>query len=281
MTYAPDTLQELAAYWTAHGGESLGIVGNARHRVGYHLGRDRIFDGPTGPGIGARDYSVELERDRAGLTNGAAAIDFGELDGSLDGLRQFSRWLVARCLVDPETRADIREVIYTPDGATVQRYSSVDNAIHTGPGNGDDSHLRHTHVSYYRDSEARDKIAAIRPYFEEVSMIVPMQLAHVRVANTAGAHLFSGPDVDTELPTVLPLGSVWRKYGGVTGWQFIEVNYGQPVSVPTLMWVKSIDVVFDPLPLTVIDGPPPAADCDAEQAKLDSWDAWYALAPHS
>lgn len=166
MTFSPATLDALGAYWTAQGGRNLGVVGNASHTQGYHLGRDRIYDG-SGPGLGDGDYSVRLARDKAGLTDAASAIDLGKLDGSLPGLRMFSVDLVARCLADPGTRRDIREIIYSPDGATVQRYSSVDNAIHTGPGNGDDSHLTHTHISYHRDSEDRDKIAAFRPYFEE------------------------------------------------------------------------------------------------------------------
>jgi hypothetical protein len=36
-------------------------VGNAKHKSGYHLGRDRIF-GPIGQG--QLDYSVKTARDR-------------------------------------------------------------------------------------------------------------------------------------------------------------------------------------------------------------------------
>jgi hypothetical protein len=62
---------------------------------------------------------------------------------------------------------DIREVIFSADGLKVSRWESLDNKIHTGPGQGDDSHLFHTHVSFYRDSEARDKTAVFRRFFEE------------------------------------------------------------------------------------------------------------------
>lgn len=163
MTYAPATLRELGGYWTAQGGVNLGIVGDARHLVGYHLGRDRIF-GPNGRGW--EDYSVKLARDKAGLSDGAAAIDLGRLNGSLPELYRFSSWLVARCTTQGPATAWIREVIYSPDGVRVQRWSAVDNIIHTGPGNGDASHIGHTHISAFRDTENVDKRGAFAPYFE-------------------------------------------------------------------------------------------------------------------
>jgi hypothetical protein len=168
MTYTPAPLKALGAYWTAHGGVNLGVVGNAAHTSGYHLGRDRIYDG-TGPGLGDNDYSVKLARDKAGLTNAASAIDLGKLNGSLPQLREFSIWLVAELMAKPMYRRDFREVIYSPDGVKVQRYSALDNLIHTGPGNGDASHTGHTHLSYLRDSEGRDKIAAFAGYFAVVA----------------------------------------------------------------------------------------------------------------
>jgi hypothetical protein len=185
MTYAPAPLAELAAYWTAQGGVSLGIVGNAAHTAGYHLGRDRIYDG-SGPGLGDSDYSVKLARDRAGLTNAASAIDLGKLDGSLGELRAFSRWLVKHCTESAAARHDVREIIYSPDGVKVQRWSGVDNAIHSGAGNGDDSHLTHTHISFYRDSEHRSKVELFAPYFAEdapmptLTSYIPGQVATIK-----------------------------------------------------------------------------------------------------
>lgn len=162
MTTNPQTLQDLGSYWVAQGGTNLGVVGNAAHTSGYHCGRDRIYGGS---GQGDADYSVRLARDKAGLTNAASAIDLGKLAGSLVNLRAFSRDLVKRCMAQPITRHDVREIIYSPDGVKVQRWSGVDNAIHTGPGNGDSSHLTHTHISFYRDSETRDKRPLFAPYF--------------------------------------------------------------------------------------------------------------------
>ena len=50
------------------------------------------------------------------------------------------------------------------------RYSGVDGEIHAGEGNGDESHITHTHISYFRDSEARDKVPLFAPYFEVESV---------------------------------------------------------------------------------------------------------------
>ena len=164
MTYAPPTLRELGAYYVSQGGVNLGIVGDTNHTVGYHLGRDRIY-GPMGQGDD--DYSVKHPRDKAGLSGGAAAIDLGRLKGSYEQLYTFSVWLVAQCQAKEPGTKEIREIIYSPDGTKVQRYSGVDGAIHTGPGNGDLSHRTHTHISYFRDSEARAKIPVFAPYWED------------------------------------------------------------------------------------------------------------------
>lgn len=168
MTYAPASLRATAAYWTAHGGVSLGIVGDTGHvarGVSYHLGRDQLT---------ATAYSIKTARDKAGLTNGASAMDFGRLNGSLGGLRQFSVWLVDQARRNQPGTFDLREIIYSPDGATVLRWDRERGyASKPQGGEADDSHLTHTHVSWYRDAEARDHTTAIRPYFEETSMAIP------------------------------------------------------------------------------------------------------------
>ena len=165
MSHAPESLEQLGRYWSRQGGRMLGIVGNTAHTVGYHLGRDRIYDA-GGPGLGDQDYSVQRPRDKEGLTNAASAIDLGRIDGELRKLQRFSRWLVEQCLLKKPGTQDIREVIYSPDGQLVLRFSQPDDAIYTGPGNGDSGHRTHTHISYFRDSEDRDKVAVFRPYFD-------------------------------------------------------------------------------------------------------------------
>lgn len=172
MTFAPATLTALGTYWTAQGGINLGIVGNQKHCRGYHLGRDRIFsncackpDGTCEPGGGYGDYSVsQSQRDKNGLTNAASAIDLGKLNGSLPELRKFSDWLAKRCLAGHPTTNDIREVIYSPDGKRV--FGFKDGVSTLILGYGDNSHLTHTHISWYRDSEARDKRPAFAGYFD-------------------------------------------------------------------------------------------------------------------
>ena len=159
-TFDPDPLKDLAKYWKKQGGRNLGIHGDTSHAargVSYHLGKDELI---------TTAYSIQNARDRAGLTNAASAIDLGKLLGSFPNLRVFSRWLVARSRVEPAVRKDIREIIYSPDGTVVQRYSGIDNKIHTGPGNGDLTHRKHTHISYFRDSEHNDKLAPFQPFFD-------------------------------------------------------------------------------------------------------------------
>ncbi len=165
MTYAPATLQRLAAYWKAQGGTNLGIVGDAAHqaRPTYHNGQDAIARYHR---TALDDYSIRLARDREPfLTNAASAIDLGKLGGTYQGLRTFSAWLVARCRGDAKFRFDVREIIYSPDGKIVRRYSGPDNIVRDG--GGDSSHLFHTHISFYRDSEAREKVPLFAPFFAD------------------------------------------------------------------------------------------------------------------
>ena len=153
MTYAPEQLQKLQRYLHEKTGVDwvgLGIVGDKNHNGGYHCGDDRVTDS---------DYSVdESPRDRRGLTNAASAIDIGYFSG----LRKLSLWLVAQCEARAPGTEDIREIIYSPDGKTVKRWDALD--IRDG---GDGSHRSHTHVSYFRDSEKRDKTALFRRYWND------------------------------------------------------------------------------------------------------------------
>ena len=165
MTFAPPTLRDLAAYWVARGGVNLGIVGDTAHAttgVSYHLGRDQLD--PTA-------YSRRTPRDAAGLSLAASAIDLGRLDGSYDRLRAFSRWLVSRARDNAPGTSDMREIIYTPDGRTVLRWDrerGANSAPRTGEAS--DSHLFHTHISWYRDAEGRDHRTAFVPYWSEDDM---------------------------------------------------------------------------------------------------------------
>jgi peptidoglycan hydrolase-like protein with peptidoglycan-binding domain len=159
MTFAPQSIQKVQRYVHDKTGlpfNALGIVGDKNHRGGYHCGRDRVTDD---------DYSVdESPRDREGLSYAASALDIG----NWPGLRRFSIWLVAQCEANtPDTR-DIREVIYSPDGLTVERWDREGERD-----SGDGSHRSHTHISWYRDSENDDKMPVFRRYFDKEEPTTP------------------------------------------------------------------------------------------------------------
>ena len=162
MSYAPKTLLALQTYWKAQGGVPLGIVGNAAHASGgtsYHLGKDHLVRGA---------YSARTARDKAGLTNAASAIDLGRLGGSLGNLWEFSRWFAQKCMDTPGYR-DVREVIFwSPVRNRVVGWSDLapDKWINDY---GDLSHKTHTHISFYRDSENREKVSLFSAYFATVT----------------------------------------------------------------------------------------------------------------
>jgi len=162
MTYAPPTLIALRDFLRVKTGLSavaLGIVGDAAHagRASYHNGKDRMLTRL------ATDYTAQTARDKAGLTNAASAIDIG----NFARLREMSGWLVNQCRSGSNETADIREVIYSPDGLVVLRWDrerGVGSAPR--PGEADNSHRTHTHVSWYRDAEARDHAEVFRHFFD-------------------------------------------------------------------------------------------------------------------
>ena len=111
-----------------------------------------------------------------------------------------------------------------------------------------------------------DALGGHGPAAGEDSMVIPQRLNHV-VVSRDNAHMFREPDVTSELPTVIPKGNVLRKFGGVTGWAFVQINgYGDPPG-PVYAWMKSYDLTPHDQPLTVIDGTcPPPTDCTAAVA---------------
>lgn len=157
MTYAPQALLDLRHYLQPLTGlpdSSLGIVGDAAHIGGYHHGWDQR--------AGSGDYSwSESTRDSSHRTNAAAAMDVG----MFARLRELSNWLVQQCSSGAADTLDIREVIYSPDGRTVKRWDRL--GIRS---TGDSSHLTHTHISFFRDAEGRDKTAVFERFFEGGNM---------------------------------------------------------------------------------------------------------------
>lgn len=189
MTYAPASLRTLASYWKEQGGVNLGIVGDAGHAAkgySYHLGRDQLA---------VSAYSRQTARDKAGLSEAASAIDIGRLDGTLVRLRTFSLWLVGEGRRNAHGTVDIREIIYSPDGKVVLRWDRERGyASAPRPGEADNSHLTHTHISYYRDSEARDKVEVFRGFFEQESTVKVYRVPNTSSAIwPAGTPIYPGP----------------------------------------------------------------------------------------
>lgn len=215
-TYAPRALLDLRAYLKIHTGitdnRALGIVSDDNDQS-YHHG---LVDRQT------RDYSFdESPRDWSHTTDAASAIDIG----NFARLRELSIWLAQRCEAnrrDPKVNkdcADVREIIYSPDGRTVVRWDRL--RIRSS---GDSSHLTHTHVSWHRDAETRDKTAPFRVFFEGGGMTQPLgelyrnsrwgdypdgkdRAPDQHIIDTALAVLFG----ETVLPFVKPDGTLVRE----------------------------------------------------------------------
>lgn len=192
MSIAPASLTALGNYWRSKGGQNLGIVGSRSHTSGYHLGKDRIYDG-AGPGRGAADYSVKLPRDKAGLTNYVSAIDLGHANKAK--LRAFSVWLVKQCQLKTPGYSNIKEIIYSPNGIAVRRWDAVTRKVYVagdGTGQGDNSHRWHTHISYYRDTRTQNLVALFARYFGVTTTTkppVPKAKVASNVAVAAGSNL--------------------------------------------------------------------------------------------
>lgn len=263
MTFAPPTLVALGAWWTAQGGVNLGIVGDAGHAargVSYHLGRDDLVPDA---------YSIRTARDRAGLSNAASAIDLGKLDGSYVKLRTFSRWLVEQARSNADGTDDMREIIYSPDGVTVLRwdrergYASLPQS-----GEADNTHLAHTHISFYRDAEFRDHRTAFYSWGDSMSI-------YTRREATGTAIMKAG----TRVRGYRPAANGWtvalshdftaqgtarfgaqlsRITGSTVPASLLEMTSGMFAG----MYVSTAEVeeTFDPVP--------PAADCTAQEARI-------------
>jgi hypothetical protein len=166
MTNAPQSILNARAVVRRETGLSAvetGIVGDDNHTnsgSSYHLGKSALR---------ADSYTItESSRDRNGLSEYASALDIGWFSISRGGkthtLRTFSAWLVNQCKAGTADTADIREIIYSPDGKVVKRWDRLGKRS-----TGDDSHLTHTHVSWFRDSTGRDNKAALfERYFAEI-----------------------------------------------------------------------------------------------------------------
>jgi hypothetical protein len=78
-------------------------------------------------------------------------------------LRELSVWIVGQCQAGAPDCADLREVIYSPDGKTVKRWDRL--GIRSS---GSLSHLTHTHFSWFADAEQRRKVGPFQRFFGKV-----------------------------------------------------------------------------------------------------------------
>jgi hypothetical protein len=186
----------------------LGIVGDAAHNSGYHLGPDRIHDK-------AHDYSLRLDRDVAGGTRFptfACAYDMGM---GWSQSRQWLAWLVNQCRQDAFPQ--IREVIGSLDGTRKQYWSGL-RGYRTETYDGD-NHVDHTHISVYRDTAETDHSAILRGYFEGVAAQVSQSAPAFPgrpLRFTPGQSMMTGPDVRT-----------WQARMRQRGWRIeVDGDYG-------------------------------------------------------
>lgn len=148
MTYNPDDLYAIHIYirhMTGLPADAVGVVGDTSHRSsgGYHVGNDTLSN------IGKKDsdYSKrESGRDRPG-TNAASAIDLGS---AFPRWMEFNNAFLSSLKSGDGRLADVREFIYTLDGKNVRRWDRL--GIRS---TGDSSHLSHSHISMFRNSEGR------------------------------------------------------------------------------------------------------------------------------
>lgn len=158
MTTAPKSLLDARAYLRKPTGlpdVALGIVGSQGHkRVGtsYHLGADDLDPNA---------YSNRTERDRAGLSNAASALDIGWFEDIIE----LTVWLMVQAKTG--NAPDIREIIGPTLNGRAVRWDDLSGWRPQFRSEGD-SHEWHLHISYYRDAEKRDKVKLFRRFFDQV-----------------------------------------------------------------------------------------------------------------
>lgn len=156
--YAPAAITWLGAQATAQlGAKVSGIIGDARHKTGYHRSRNWIMT----YGRKGADYSIQLPEDRLGDGNAVSALDLSFPSSKMKVITAHLR----RAALDQRDwrKRYLREFIGTLDGSRVYRrdvYKRRDDW-----GNRDRSHLWHIHLSFLRkyanDFEAMKWVLAI------------------------------------------------------------------------------------------------------------------------
>jgi hypothetical protein len=237
---------------------NAGIVGDEAHqnRPSYHNGKDvMVAHGRT---TCAKDYTICNWRDIAGWSNYASALDLTRGSLSIAQFRAFGKWVAAE--IDAGRMRDLAEFIYSPDGVTIRSWDGRKRVWHIGgdgTGWGDNSHLWHHHLGWFRD-EHDDLIAAFAAYFGgvEVGLVINLDVTHdvnpydaLGTAKVKGTGKYITKVADG---TKVPVGDgfdldVVQKgtYGGVA---IVALNYAGQLAV-----INLADTTFTPLPSPTID----------------------------
>lgn len=233
MSEVPPDLAAVARYLRSRDVPVLGIVGDTAHTSGYHLGRDRIYTVP--PGRGNLDYSIRHDRDRAGLTNAASAVDIGRHPRIID----LGRHLIYAARTD--RHEDYAEIIAErSNGTQVWRWTPSGT---TGKPASDELY-HHLHVAYRRDSRARAKTDDYRAFYEPTEvpdMDRPLySTGGLQRVFDAGTPVYAEPEGD-RISTIGGDGTVYRVVAqtgsdpkGPAGWGLLDGG-GE---AGRLRWVK-------------------------------------------
>ena len=159
MTYSPATFLAVRARFQQETGlpaVALGIQHYSPQGGGYHEGNDLLAQA----GRLNTDYSKrQSERDRPG-SNAAMAIDIGRFSvvrhGRVVDNHFMTRWLLDELNAGAPDTLWIREVIYSLDDWTVQRWDRLGHST-----TGDSSHRTHEHISGFRDEENSPNIPGL------------------------------------------------------------------------------------------------------------------------
>jgi hypothetical protein len=257
VTFAPPTLRDLMAYYVSQGGVNLGIVGDTAHLekgTSYHLGKDDLA---------STAYSIRTARDKAGLSYAASAVDLGRLDGTLTNLWAFSRWFAQQCMDREPGYRDVREVIFwSPIRERVIGWSDLAPTQWIND-YGDLSHKTHTHISFYRDSEFRDKRPLFTPYFPEVDLPTFKAYATPKLVTVpANGWIYVRSDLSADPLNVQLSTARDLPVSGVLSDGTLIVGYRDTTPTETVVPTYYFQGTAKDYPA------PPAADCSAVEAQL-------------
>lgn len=135
--YAPDALKWLSEeiIKAVPSAELSGIVGDPSHKYGYHRCRNVLA---------SDDYSVQVDEDKAGDGDAAAALD---MKYNAEWMKKITKRLLDSAKDQNDPRLNyMREFFGTLNGSTVTGWDTYFGE----PATSDDSHLWHVHISVLR-----------------------------------------------------------------------------------------------------------------------------------